>query len=45
VVDVAELDDAGRIERLTIVYDTAPIRGAFDRQRPDVDQDEATAGA
>jgi ketosteroid isomerase-like protein len=45
VVDVAELDDTGRIERLTIVYDTAPIRGAFDRQRPDVGQDEAPAGA
>lgn len=40
VVDVAELDDAGRIERLTIVYDTAPIRGAFDRQRPGVDRDD-----
>ncbi len=43
VVDVAGLDDAGRIERLTIVYDTAPIRSAFDRQRPDVDQDDRRA--
>ncbi|WP_248239456.1 nuclear transport factor 2 family protein [Microbacterium kunmingense] len=33
VVDVAELDDAGLIERLHIVYDTAPIRGAFDALR------------
>ncbi|GAA0196249.1 hypothetical protein GCM10008944_11670 [Cytobacillus oceanisediminis] len=33
VVDVAELDPDGRIERLHIVYDTAPIRAAFDRQR------------
>lgn len=33
VVDVAELADDGRIERLHIVYDTAPIRGAFERQR------------
>ncbi|WP_444978803.1 nuclear transport factor 2 family protein [Acrocarpospora macrocephala] len=33
VVDVAELDDEGRITRLHIVYDTAPIRGAFERQR------------
>lgn len=32
VVDVAELDDDGRITRLHIVYDTAPIRAAFDRQ-------------
>lgn len=33
VVDVAELDADGRIDRLHIVYDTAPIRAAFDRQR------------
>ncbi|MBM7412923.1 steroid delta-isomerase [Clavibacter michiganensis] len=33
VVDVAELDDEGRIAQLHIVYDTAPIRAAFDRQR------------
>ena len=32
VVDVAELDDDGRITRLHIIYDTAPIRGAFARQ-------------
>jgi steroid delta-isomerase len=37
VVDVLELDDDGRIERLTIVYDTAPIRDAFDRQHPGAD--------
>jgi steroid delta-isomerase len=37
VVDVLELDDDGRIERLTIVYDTAPIRDAFERQRPGAD--------
>src|SRR5215212_3462225 len=30
VVDVAELDGDGLISRLHIVYDTAPIRGAFD---------------
>lgn len=30
VVDVAELDHHGLIERLHIVYDTAPIRDAFD---------------
>jgi hypothetical protein len=29
-VDVAELDDDGRITRLHIVYDTHPIRHAFD---------------
>lgn len=34
VVDVAELADDGRIDRLHIVYDTAPIRAAFERQRP-----------
>lgn len=34
VVDVAELADDGRIERLHIVYDTAPIRAAFERQHP-----------
>ncbi|KZC94319.1 MULTISPECIES: nuclear transport factor 2 family protein [Clavibacter] len=33
VVDVAELDAEGRIARLHIVYDTAPLRAAFDRQR------------
>jgi steroid delta-isomerase len=33
VVDVAELDHDGRISQLHIVYDTAPIREAFDRQR------------
>ena len=33
VVDVAELDPEGRIARLHIVYDTAPLRAAFDRQR------------
>ena len=32
VVDVAELDEGGLIEHLHIVYDTAPIRAAFDRQ-------------
>ena len=32
VVDVAELDAGGRIETLHIVYDTAPIRAAFERQ-------------
>lgn len=30
VVDVAELDVDGRIERLHIVYDTAPLRAAFE---------------
>lgn len=34
VVDVAELDTDGRIDRLHIVYDTAPIREAFERQHP-----------
>ncbi|MFV0375628.1 nuclear transport factor 2 family protein [Microbacterium sp.] len=29
VVDVAELDNKGLIERLHIIYDTAPIREAF----------------
>ena len=29
VVDVAELDEHGQIERLHIVYDTFPIRDAF----------------
>ncbi|OUE23812.1 SnoaL-like domain protein [Clavibacter michiganensis] len=33
VVDVAELDAEGRIMRLHIVYDTAPLRPSFDRQR------------
>ncbi len=33
VVDVAELDDAGLITTLHIVYDTAPIRDAFGRQQ------------
>ena len=33
VVDVAELDSDGRIQTLHIVYDTAPIRAAFDRRR------------
>ncbi len=33
VVDVAELDGDGRIRVLHIVYDTAPIRAAFDRQK------------
>ena len=33
VVDVAELDGDGLIEALHIVYDTAPIRAAFERQR------------
>lgn len=32
VVDVAELDADGRIRTLHIVYDTAPIREAFERQ-------------
>ncbi len=32
VVDVAELDAQGLIETLHIVYDTAPIRAAFERQ-------------
>ena len=32
VVDVAELDETGLIEHIHIVYDTAPIRAAFDRQ-------------
>lgn len=32
VVDVAELDAAGLITTLHIVYDTAPIRAAFERQ-------------
>ena len=31
VVDVAELDEDGRIARLHIIYDTAPLRGDFDR--------------
>ena len=31
VVDVAELDAAGLIRRLHIIYDTAPLRGDFDR--------------
>ncbi len=30
VVDVAELDADGRIRDLHIVYDTAPLRAAFD---------------
>lgn len=34
VVDVAELDDEGRIERLHIVYDTAVLRESFNRLRP-----------
>jgi len=33
VVDVAELDENGRITRLTIVYDTHPLRDAWDAQR------------
>jgi hypothetical protein len=32
VVDVAELDAEGLITTLHIVYDTAPIRAAFERQ-------------
>ena len=32
VVDIAELDDDGLIKRLHIVYDTAPLRAAFERQ-------------
>ncbi len=32
VVDVAELDGDGLIKTLHIVYDTAPIRAAFERQ-------------
>ena len=32
VVDVAELDGDGLIATLHIVYDTAPIRAAFERQ-------------
>lgn len=35
VVDVAELADDGRIERLHIVYDTHPLRAAWERQRDD----------
>lgn len=31
VVDVVELDAAGRIERLHIIYDTAPLRSDFTR--------------
>ena len=31
VVDVAELDAEGRIQRLHIIYDTAPLRGDFTR--------------
>lgn len=37
VVDVAELDAQGLIERLHIVYDTAPIRAAFDEARAEGD--------
>ncbi|MCH1867457.1 nuclear transport factor 2 family protein [Nocardioides sp. CFH 31398] len=33
VVDVAELDDEGLVTDLHIVYDTAPLRAAFERQR------------
>lgn len=33
VVDVAELDQHGLIERLHIVYDTSPIRDAFNNAR------------
>ena len=33
VVDVAELDHDGLIERLHIIYDTAPIRDAFERRQ------------
>jgi steroid delta-isomerase len=33
VVDVAELDADGLVTTLHIVYDTAPIRAAFERQR------------
>lgn len=29
VVDVAELDDEGRVNALHIIYDTVPIRGLF----------------
>lgn len=32
VVDVAELDDRGRIERLHIVYDTSPLRETWRAQ-------------
>ena len=33
VVDVAELNEAGLVERLHIVYDTHPIRDAFNDTR------------
>ena len=33
VVDVAELNEAGLVERLHIVYDTHPIRDAFNAAR------------
>lgn len=33
VMDVAELDAAGRITELHIIYDTAPIRQRFDAAR------------
>lgn len=33
VVDIAELDGEGRIAQLHIVYDTAPLRGAFESAR------------
>lgn len=34
VVDIAEVDDDGRISELHIVYDTANVREAFDALRP-----------
>ena len=34
VIDIAHLDDAGKITELVIVYDTHPIRAAFEKQRP-----------
>ncbi|MGX5679825.1 nuclear transport factor 2 family protein [Schumannella luteola] len=37
VIDVAELDPDGRITRLHIVYDTHPIRAAWENQRLTVD--------
>ena len=33
VIDVAELDPEGRIQHLHIVYDTHPIRAAWERQQ------------
>ena len=34
VVDIAELDDEGRIRELHIIYDTAVLRDAFDALAP-----------